>query len=196
MSDPLALWGGLRLADGRMLGEAAEPFQKDDAAAILADDGPRLHYLTRPRGGSKTTDLAAAAIAALLEQLPAGGRAYAFAVDADQAGLLLDAVAGFAARTDGLAGALTVENYKATVNHSGAALRIMSADGASAFGALRSAAPAREAGTAYPASVAARERPDDIAGCRSTRVSIPNRSFDHPRRIGQARRRPARLRGE
>jgi hypothetical protein len=87
VSDPLALWGGLRLADGRMLGEAAEPFQKDDAAAILADDGPRLHYLTRPRGGSKTTDLAAAAIAALLEQLPAGGRAYAFAVDADHAGL-------------------------------------------------------------------------------------------------------------
>jgi phage terminase large subunit-like protein len=47
---------------------------------------------------------------------------------------VLDAVVGFAARTDGLAGALTVENYKATVNHSGAALRIMSADGASAFG--------------------------------------------------------------
>jgi phage terminase large subunit-like protein len=134
MSDPMALWSGLRLADGRMLGEAAEPFQKDDAEAILADDGPRLHCLTRPRGGSKTTDLAAVAIAALLEQLPAGGRAYAFAVDADQAGLLLEAIAGFTARTDGLAGALTVENYKATVNLSGAALRIMSADGASAYG--------------------------------------------------------------
>jgi phage terminase large subunit-like protein len=134
VSDPLALWSGLRLGDGRLLGEAAEPWQKDDAQAILAEDGPRLHYVTRPRGGSKTSDLAAVLVVALLEQVPPGGRCYAFAVDRDQAGLLVEAVAALQARSPELSGALTVDTFRVTATHSGARLDVMAADAASAWG--------------------------------------------------------------
>jgi phage terminase large subunit-like protein len=73
-------------------------------------------------------------IAALLCQLPPRGRAFAFACDLDQASLLVDCVSGFANRTDGLAGALTIDNYRVTANHNGAQLRVMAADAASAWG--------------------------------------------------------------
>jgi phage terminase large subunit-like protein len=127
------LLGSLVIEDGRHWGEAAEQFQRADAAAILADDGPRLHFLRRPRGASKTTDLAGVAIAVLLTQLRARGRAFAFAADQEQAALLLDAVAGFASRTEGLGSALRIDNYKVTVPN-GARLVVMSADAASAWG--------------------------------------------------------------
>src|SRR5262249_448032 len=120
--------------DGRRWGEAALPWQVEDARAILGEDGPRQHYLTRPRGASKTTDLAAVCIAALLEQLPAAARAYACAGDRDQAGLLGDAIAGLAAGTDGLGGALQIDAYRVTAAHSGASLDVMAADDAGAWG--------------------------------------------------------------
>jgi phage terminase large subunit-like protein len=131
--DAFRLLSSLVLEDGTPWGAKAEGWQKADAAAILADDGPRLHYLTRPRGGSKTSDLAGVCIAALLTQLPRRGRAFAFAADQDQAALLLDAIAGFVARTEGLGGALKIENYRVTAPN-GARLTVMSADSASAWG--------------------------------------------------------------
>jgi phage terminase large subunit-like protein len=124
----------LVLEDGRRWGEAALPWQVEDARAILGEDGPRQHYLTRPRGASKTTDLAAVCIAALLEQLPAASRSYAFAVDRDQAALLGDAIAGLVARTDGLGGALQIDTYRVTATRSGARLDVMAADDAGAWG--------------------------------------------------------------
>jgi phage terminase large subunit-like protein len=127
------LLSSLMLEDGRAWGAAAKRFQVEDAAAILAADGPSLHFLTRPRGASKTTDLAGVCIAALLTQLPPRGRAFAFAVDIDQAALLLDAVAGFVARTEGLSGALRVENWKVT-SPNGATLAVKASDAASAWG--------------------------------------------------------------
>lgn len=126
----------LVLADGRRWGDAAEPWQVSDAAAVLSLDGPPLHYLTRPRGASKTSDLAAIAIAVLLEQLPAGSRSYAVAADADQARLLLDALAGFATRTAGLGGALRIDLRRVTAVASGATLEVLAADAASAYGLL------------------------------------------------------------
>jgi phage terminase large subunit-like protein len=132
-TDAFALLGSLTLEDGRPWGTAAEEFQRVDAAAILSPTGPRLHYLTRPRGASKTTDLAAVCIAALLTQLPPRGRAFVFACDQDQSALLLDALSGFVARTEGLAGALKVDNYRVTTP-TGARLDIMAADAASAWG--------------------------------------------------------------
>jgi phage terminase large subunit-like protein len=132
--DAFRLLASLTLEDGRAWGEAATSWQLADAAAILADDGPRLHFLTRPRGGSKTTDLAGVVIAVLLCQLPRRGRGYAFAADMDQAGLLLDAIAGFVSRTEGLAGALKIENYRVTAVHNGARLDVMASDAASAWG--------------------------------------------------------------
>jgi phage terminase large subunit-like protein len=130
----LALLNALMLESGHRWGEAARPFQREDARAVLDVSGPRRHYLTRPRGGSKTTDLAGIGAAVLLEQAPPGSRSYAFAADRDQAGLLLDAVNGFASRTPEIAGALKIEAARVANVRTGATLSIMSSDDASAWG--------------------------------------------------------------
>ena len=57
---------GLVLEDGRRWGEAAARFQWVDAQAVLNLHAVPYHFLTRARGGSKTTDLAGVAIAVLL----------------------------------------------------------------------------------------------------------------------------------
>jgi phage terminase large subunit-like protein len=131
----LTLLAGLVLEDGRRWIEAATDWQVEDATAILepGDGDPLLHFLTRPRSGSKTTDLAGVTLAALVEQVPAGGRCYAVATDRDQARLLVDAVAGFVARTPGLSGAVDVERYQASTP-AGGRLEIISADEASSYG--------------------------------------------------------------
>ncbi len=115
-------------------GALATPEQVADADAILDVTGPRLHFLTRPRGASKTSDLAAVAIAVLVEQAPPGSRSYAVAVDADQGALLLDALRGLVTRTPGLSQALTVESLRVVVKSTGASLEVLPADGASAYG--------------------------------------------------------------
>ncbi len=130
------LLAGLVLPDGRRWGEAATPWQRADAGAVLTEGGPRMHYLTRPRGGSKTTDLAGVALAVLATQAPAGSRSFAFAVDADQAGIALDAAAGFVARTEGLAAIFAVDRQRITNRRTGATLAVMAADAASAYGLL------------------------------------------------------------
>jgi phage terminase large subunit-like protein len=124
---------GLVHEDGRRWGEVAVDFQREDADAILDPTRPaRQHFLTRPRGASKTTDLAAIVLTALLEQLPAGAQAYAVAADRDQAQLLLREVAGFVGRS-GLGDHVQVDNYKATTN-SGTTLTALAADDAGAYG--------------------------------------------------------------
>lgn len=144
MSDPLHLLAGtaagtlllgLVREDGRRWGEAATAWQIDDAAAVLEQDSlTPMHFLTRPRGGSKTSDLAAVVIAVLVEQAPARSRSYAVAADAEQAQQLLDALAGYIARTPGLGGALLLETWKVTNPATGATLAVLPADASSAFG--------------------------------------------------------------
>jgi len=131
----MLLLAGLVLEGGRRWGEVATDWQWEDARAILepADGEPLLHFLTRPRSGSKTSDLAGMAAAALIEQVPPGGRAYAVASDRDQARLLVDALAGFVARTPGLGGAITVDRYTASTP-TGARLEVIPADAASSYG--------------------------------------------------------------
>ncbi|MGE3194113.1 MAG: hypothetical protein AB7K08_11675 [Microbacteriaceae bacterium] len=135
--DPLELLAGLIIDDeGTRWGDVAEPFQRADAAAILTATSPsdvRLHYDTRPRGGSKTTDLAAVLLVVLLTQAPRRSTSHAYARDQDQAGLLLDALRGLAERS-ALATLLTFGSEAVTVNKTGARLRVESADAASAFG--------------------------------------------------------------
>jgi hypothetical protein len=132
--DPaLDLLAGLVLDDGRSWGEAAQPWQLGDAEAILGQR-VRLAYLTRPRGAAKTSDGAAFAIAALIEQAPPASRSYAVAVDKDQSALLLDSVAGFAQRTPGLAGALEITSWRVRVVRNDATLDVLAADSASAYG--------------------------------------------------------------
>ena len=134
MSDALAVLYGLVLEDGRHWGEVAIDWQKADAAAVLDLDGPRLHFQTRPRGGSKTTDEAGVLLAVLLEQAPPATRSYAVAVDADQAALLHDAMVGFIQRTPGLSADLQVMARSVVNRRTQAALEVLPADGASAWG--------------------------------------------------------------
>lgn len=137
MSDaltPLGVLSAMRLESGQTWGAvAAADFQLADAAAIFDPCGPRWHFLTRPRGGSKTTDVAGVALAWLATEAPAGARGYVVAVDSDQAALLVDAAAGLADRTPALRSAVEVQSVK-LIARSGATVEVLSADGASAFG--------------------------------------------------------------
>jgi phage terminase large subunit-like protein len=130
----MRLLASLVTETGQRWGAIAQPFQHADASAVLDLSGPRRHFLTRPRGGSKTTDLAGIGAAVLLEQAPPGSRSYAFAADRDQAGLLLDAVGGFASRTPEIGSALRVDAGRVANTRSGATLEIMASDDASAWG--------------------------------------------------------------
>jgi len=129
----LDLLASLVLEDGRTWGSVAAPFQWQDAEAIFAPDGPPWHFLTRPRGGSKTTDLAGVALAWLAVEAPAGARGYVVAGDRDQAALLVDAAAGLVNRTPVVRDAVTVGAFKLT-SKSGATVEVLAADGGSAFG--------------------------------------------------------------
>ncbi len=123
---------------GQRWGQLAADFQVEDARAVLEPgDGPRLHFLTRPRGGSKTTDSAGMALAALLTQLGPFARCYAAAADLEQAQRIVDAGGRLVARTPGLRGAVRVEAGKVTAA-SGATLQALAADGPGAYGLLPS----------------------------------------------------------
>lgn len=135
--DPLSLLSALVLDSGALWGEEATGWQRADAEALLRLDlgAPRLHFITRPRGGSKTTDAGGVALAALITQAPPRSTSHAYARDRDQAALLVDAIGGLVART-GLAGLVEVGSWSVTVRASGARLAVESADAASAYGHL------------------------------------------------------------
>ena len=135
--DPIAVMGGLVLEDGRTWGTAASAFQRADAEAVLIGNAPddcRLHWIGRPRGGSKTTDAGGIALVALLTQAPSRSTSHAFARDKEQAGLLLDAMRGLAERS-GLTPLLDFGAWSVTVKATRAKLVVESADAASALGA-------------------------------------------------------------
>lgn len=135
--DALDLLGGLVLESGALWGEVATEHQRADAAALLSRDpaAPRMHYQTRPRGGSKTTDAAGVALAALVTQAPPRSTSHAYARDLGQAGLLVDAMAALVGRT-GLGSLVDVAAGAVTMRASRARLVVESADAASAYGHL------------------------------------------------------------
>ncbi len=135
MSAALDLLGTLRLEDGIRWGDRAVDWQRADAAAVLdpAPGAPRLHYLTRPRGGSMTSDTAGMVIAALLEDLPEAARVVWVAADRDRGRLGVDAMAGLVRRTPGLRSVLKVDQWRITAPN-GATVEVLAADGPSAFG--------------------------------------------------------------
>jgi hypothetical protein len=102
------LWA-LRLEDDRCWGEAAEDFQKEDALAVFSDKPPYRHFFTRPRGASKTTDVAGYALAWLTQDARPLANGHVVAANTKQAGILIEAAAGFVARTPELDGAVIVE---------------------------------------------------------------------------------------
>ena len=131
---PTALLAALVLEDGTLWGDRAVGFQREDARAIFDDDGPRWHFLTRPRGGSKSTDLAAVLLVWLVCIASSGERGYIAAADKDQSKFaVLDALAGLVQRTPALRGLVTVQTDK-IVATSGATVEVLSADAASAHG--------------------------------------------------------------
>lgn len=137
LDDSLAALSGLLLDNLRRWGEAAEPWQLDDARAILDPDAPaRWHFLTRPRGASKTTDLAALALILLVGQAPVGSSSLMVAADADQAALGIAAARGFLLRNASLEGLVRVEVRRIVVPHKQATVDVLAADAPSAWGQL------------------------------------------------------------
>jgi Terminase large subunit, ATPase domain len=129
--DAREVLAALRLEDGRRWLDAAHDFQRRDLLEVLEGDCP-YHFLTRARGASKTTDLAAGALAVLVS---ATGplRSYWLAADRDQARLCVDAISGFLARSPVLAQSVAVQAYR-VVGPAGAVLEILAADAPSAWG--------------------------------------------------------------
>jgi hypothetical protein len=134
VSEALDVLSALVLEDGRRWGESAAEFQWEDARAVLDREGRPNHFLTRARGGSKTSDLAGMAIAVGLTQSPPHTRMYGLAAARDQAALLLDSVAGFYSRTPELQGTLTVREHKVYFHATNSMLHILPADQATLWG--------------------------------------------------------------
>lgn len=134
------LLAALVLEDGRPWGEAATEVQWADARAVLGSVGDpsaiRRHWVSRARGYSKTSDLAAMTLVAMIVLLPDGAKAYAVARDRDQARLLVDAMRGFVMRTPQLRGAVTFEVYGAASRGGAVCLEVIPADAAGAWGLL------------------------------------------------------------
>lgn len=135
-SEAMRLLMGLTMPDGRRFGEVAIDVQIADAKAILdpVAGGAAFHFITRPRGMSKTSDLAGMLLAILLTQQAPGTTSYGAAADQDQAALLIDSVAGFIERTPGLAGAVKITGRKVTATRTGATFEALAADLASSWG--------------------------------------------------------------
>ena len=133
VSTALGWMASFRLENGERWGQAAADFQLEDARAILQGEPP-YSFLTRPRGGSKTTDCAAACLAVMLVQAPPGAQLYVFAADQDQARLVLDSVEGFVARTPHLSEVVDVHAFRARVRATGVTLHISAADAPGTWG--------------------------------------------------------------
>ena len=131
----LELLASFQLESGHRWGEIAQPWQWDFAARALDPSSPvRNFYATRPRGGSKTTDVGGIMLAVMLTQAPPGAQLYALAADRDQARLLLDSVEGFVRRTPGLDRLVAVSAWKAVVTATGVTLHVLAADAPGAWG--------------------------------------------------------------
>jgi hypothetical protein len=123
------------LESGSRWGDVAAPFQWDSARAVLdPGDGPRRHWDGRPKGSSKTDDAGGWLLADLLAgSIPPGHPGYGAASDRDQAGLLLDSIAGFVQRSR-LDSLVKVESWKAIHRTTGAFVEILAADASGAHG--------------------------------------------------------------
>jgi phage terminase large subunit-like protein len=133
MTTPLEVLGTLRIEDGRPWTEAAYPFQLEDAMAVLSDDPPPYSFLTRSRGASKTSDLAACALALLLAAEQRENQ-YWLAADIDQGRLAIDAIQGFLDRTPALRDAVIVTASAVEVRATGSKLTVLASDTASSWG--------------------------------------------------------------
>jgi phage terminase large subunit-like protein len=134
-------------ADGlpRKLGDCLDPWQRDDFAALDAgwkraagqavDSGVSRSYLERPRGASKTTDLAIMSTWILFASRRTV-RGVAAAADQDQSKLLRDAIAGLVRLNPWLKEILDVQAYVVVNRHTQSRLEIITSDAGSSYGLL------------------------------------------------------------
>lgn len=132
-SDAMALMGGLVLETGQLWGNVAEPWQWKLAEWAFDPKSQPNRWESRPRGGSKSTDTAGLLMVSMLTTLPAGSQLDGYAVDRDQARLIVDWARGIVTRTPALASALSIDNYKISARN-GSVLEVQAADAASAYG--------------------------------------------------------------
>ena len=125
----------LRLENGQPWGDVADSVQWNDAQALLdPGDGPRRHWIGRPRGYSKTQDAGAVLLAELVAGvIPPSHPAYAAASDRQQAALLLDSLSGFVERS-GLSDRVEVQAWRAVHRATGASVEVLAADASGAYG--------------------------------------------------------------
>ena len=142
-----ALWIDADNGEGmtRRLADACDPWQAADFAALdpawltLTGQGPTLQktprwaYLERPRGHSKTNDLAVMATWALFAS-KRKLRGYAAAADKDQAALLRDAIDGIIRLNPWLGDILDCKQHEVTNARTGSRLTILSSDAATSYG--------------------------------------------------------------
>jgi len=146
-ADPAKFRSALLIdADGHpsRLGPALDPWQRDDFQALdpgwrqvvgqtNGEDAKKRAYLERPRGHSKTLDLAVMSTWALFaSRRRLSG--YAAAADKDQARLLRDSVAGLVRINPWLGRILTVKQYQVSNDRTGSTLEILSSDAPTSYG--------------------------------------------------------------
>lgn len=131
--DALDVMYGLVLENGLPWGQVAADFQREDADAIFADEGPRRHFLTRGRGGSKSTDIAGVSISWLLAEARPMARGYVIAANTEQGSIIIDAAAALVGATPGLSGALTVEAER-IIGPNGAWVKVLSQSDSGSWG--------------------------------------------------------------
>jgi phage terminase large subunit-like protein len=132
----LARIASVVLPDGRRWGSAATSWQWADAHAITDLSGPPYHFLTRPRGGSKTGDCAAIALGTMLTDAPDGAELFAYAADRDQARRLLNSFEGYVRRSPALERQVKITAYEARTLDRDVTLKIETSDAASSWGTL------------------------------------------------------------
>lgn len=130
---------GLELEDGRLWGEAAIEWQLNDAQHILLPGYKQANFLTRPRGGSKSTDIAGYGLGWLVAEAPPRMHSYVVATAEEQSKEVLDAAEGFIARTPGLSDYVMCESNTIFAAN-GAQFHVLTSDGSSAWGKGRDTA--------------------------------------------------------
>jgi hypothetical protein len=124
----------LRLPTGQTVGESfeADPWLRAGPWAMWDDPGLQVGFIVAQRGAAKTTTAAAMA----LEALSIGGDCEVIVVsnDADQAGLVHDAAAGFVRRDQVLGALLEVYRDRVENRHTGARLRVLTSDAVTSYG--------------------------------------------------------------
>jgi phage terminase large subunit-like protein len=147
-TDPAAFRRSLNIdADGspRRLGECLDPWQAADFEALdpawrsvagqSVGDVVRRGWLERPRGHSKTSDIACSVCFALFASRRAI-RGVCAAGDQDQAGLLKDAVSSLLRENPWLGSILSVQASRIINRHTSSELEILTSDAPTSYGLL------------------------------------------------------------